>query len=657
MPVQPQDLPPVNLDNVRISRKLAGAFALIVAVIVALGVVVFIQVRELEKAKETVALVESVTAKTAQLKRSVDQQESRTRAYLLTAKPAHLERIEAHKVMFREIAADLKADTAHIPGSPARVDALTDAVTAFQAAVLDPEIRLASRPETRPEALALTESEIPTQMMAPINAAFDTITEAQSARKEKALKTQADAFRATKIALGVGILAALTLSILFGLGLAKMIATPIAAMTAAMRRLAGGDKTIVVPAVGRKDEVGEMADALLAFKEAAIANERLEVEAAAARQAADEERARAEAEKARVAEEDRVAVTALGQGLQAMASGDLTHRMTAQVAARSEQLKTDFNTAIAQLEQAVAVVVDNVAAIRSGAGEISQASDDLSRRTEQQAASLEETAAALDEITATVNKTADGARQASSVVQSARGDAEKSGVIVRDAVQAMNAIEQSSAEIGNIIGVIDEIAFQTNLLALNAGVEAARAGDAGRGFAVVASEVRALAQRSAEAAKEIKTLISASGQQVGAGVSLVGQTGEALQRIVSRVAEIDGLVSEISASAQEQATGLQQVNTAVNQMDQVTQQNAAMVEESTAASHSLSQEADTLAASVSRFRTGHASAPAAARKPAAPAPAARSPQPVAQTVAALRGQGGAARKPALAVVTDGWEEF
>ena len=462
------------------------------------------------------------------------------------------------------------------------------------------------------------------------------------------------------VARGALTLGGMALAVALAMGVAgwrlgRSVAGPVVALADRMKRLADGDKTTAIPGLARHDEIGRMAGALEVFRDAAIANERLEVDATLARQDAEEERARGEAEKARIAEEDHVAVTALGQGLQAMASGDLTHRMTAQVAARSEQLKTDFNTAIAQLEQAVAVVVDNVAAIRSGAGEISQASDDLSRRTEQQAASLEETAAALDQITATVNKTADGARQASGVVQQARGDAEKSGVVVRDAVQAMNAIEQSSAEIDNIIGVIDEIAFQTNLLALNAGVEAARAGDAGRGFAVVASEVRALAQRSAEAAKEIKTLISASSQQVGAGVNLVGQTGEALQRIVSRVAEIDGLVSEISASAQEQATGLQQVNTAVNQMDQVTQQNAAMVEESTAASHSLSQEADTLAASVARFRTGHAAASDAARKPTAPASVTR-PQPAAQTVAALRGQGGAARKPALAVVTDGWEE-
>ncbi|HST92598.1 MAG TPA: methyl-accepting chemotaxis protein, partial [Brevundimonas sp.] len=253
-----------------------------------------------------------------------------------------------------------------------------------------------------------------------------------------------------------------------------------------------------------------------------------------------------------------------------------------------------------------------------------------------------------DEITATENRTATASRQASETVKAAKRDAETSGIVVRDAVSAMGAIEKSAQEISQIIGVIDEIAFQTNLLALNAGVEAARAGDAGRGFAVVASEVRALAQRSAEAAKEIKVLISASTTQVNSGVSLVGQTGDALDRIVGRVAEIDGLVSEIAASAQEQATGLQQVNTAVNQMDQVTQQNAAMVEESTAASHALSQEAETLAASVSRFEIGAVARPARA----APA-AAHRPVAVLKTV----GRGGAALKPAFVGSEEGWEEF
>ncbi len=343
-------------------------------------------------------------------------------------------------------------------------------------------------------------------------------------------------------------------------------------------------------------------------------------------------------------------VEALADGLGALSQGDLTHELTEPFPDDYVKLQTDFNAAVIRLREAMAVVATNVSAIRSGSGEISQAADDLSRRTEQQAASLEETAAALDQITATVNKTASGARQASSVVQAARGDAETSGHVVRDAVSAMSAIESSAREISQIIGVIDEIAFQTNLLALNAGVEAARAGDAGRGFAVVASEVRALAQRSAEAAKEIKTLISASTTQVASGVQLVGQTGEALQRIVGRVAEIDSLVSEIAASAQEQATGLQQVNTAVNQMDQVTQQNAAMVEESTAASHSLSQEAEALQASVARFKIGQTAAATAPRATASQS---------SHTVTALKtvGRGGAALKVAPVAAEDGWEEF
>ena len=238
----------------------------------------------------------------------------------------------------------------------------------------------------------------------------------------------------------------------------------------------------------------------------------------------------------------------------------------------------------------------------SATGEISTAADDLSRRTEQQASSLEETAAALEQITATVKKTAEGAKHARDVVSTAKVDADKSGEVVREAMAAMTGIDKSSKQISQIIGVIDEIAFQTNLLALNAGVEAARAGDAGRGFAVVASEVRALAQRSAEAAKEIKGLISTSTAQVDQGVLLVTQTGEALERIVAQVVEINGIITDIAASAQEQATGLQQVNTAVNEMDQVTQKNAAMVEETTAAAHALADETEELGRLVARYR-------------------------------------------------------
>ncbi len=299
------------------------------------------------------------------------------------------------------------------------------------------------------------------------------------------------------------------------------------------------------------------------------------------------------------------------------------------------------------------VVASNTSAIRSGSTEISTAADDLSRRTEQQAASLEETAAALDEITTTVRKTSEGAKHARAVVAAAKSGAENSGEIMRKAVKAMTAIETSAREISQIIGVIDEIAFQTNLLALNAGVEAARAGEAGRGFAVVASEVRALAQRSAEAAKEIKALIQASGRQVAAGVDLVGRVGQVLGRIADQVGDINTVVRDIAASAKEQAAGLAEVNTAINQMDQVTQQNAAMVEQSTAASHSLSQETEDLARIVATFQVGQSSGVHAGRRPAP------KPRPASAPVSAMKtvGRGGAAVKPDTSALDESWTEF
>ena len=363
-------------------------------------------------------------------------------------------------------------------------------------------------------------------------------------------------------------------------------------------------------------------------------------------------------EARRKADADNSVVEILAESLQRLSKGDLTARISVEMEGRYAQIKQDFNVAIDSLRETIASITQSANGLQGGSDEISSAADDLSRRTEQQAASLEETAAALDEITATVRRSADGAKQATQTASGAKVEAARSGAVVAEAVAAMGEIEKSSGQITQIIGVIDEIAFQTNLLALNAGVEAARAGEAGRGFAVVAQEVRALAQRSADAAKEIKTLIANSTAQVERGVRLVGETGAALTGIVGKVGEIDVLISEIAQSSQEQATGLNQVNAAVNQMDQVTQQNAAMVEETTAAAANLKTEARDLAQLVAHFETGGGSARRVAPAQShAPAPRASNPAltQARSRIAGFARPGGGQASAASAATA--WEEF
>ena len=498
-----------------------------------------------------------------------------------------------------------------------------------------------------------------TRLLAGISADFDTMVAdtvqmtdgviAENARRSDALKARStEAF----FALLAGGLLAIAVAAGFTYWLStRKVSFPLGRLSESMRRLARGELATEVPGQDQRDEIGAMAQAVAVFKQAAIDKVAVEREAEAARLQTEAERRRGEEAKALAARQLADVVDGIGRGLDQLASGALTFRLSQSFADEYEKLRTDFNGAMARLAETLVHVASNTSAIRSGTGEISTAADDLSRRTEQQAASLEETAAALDEITATVRKTSQSAIRARDVVGTAKSGAEQSGAVVRQAVDAMTAIERSSSEIGQIIGVIDEIAFQTNLLALNAGVEAARAGDAGRGFAVVASEVRALAQRSADAAKEIKALITTSRDQVEQGVTLVGDTGRALERILGEVAELATIVTEIAASAQEQAAGLDQINTAINQMDQVTQQNAAMVEESTAASHALSRETEELSSLVGRFQLGDRQgvAPVLAARPAASRPVLQLRTP---------GRGGAARREAPAA-TEGadWQEF
>jgi len=570
--------------------------------------------------------------------------------------PAAGPRITALIAEFDTLGKDMKALEARLPASERpKIDALVKALAECRSAV-DTVSGMVDVDAGMAMSFAGSFEDQYVKMAVQLQKVVD---DAKARATEKADKHKAEATAATSITIIVSLITLGTVGALAFLTVMN-VRKSIADIAGATERLSNGDNSIDLDKMHRLDELGAIVRSLRVFRDNQLNLEQMRAEQErSAAMTADERRAK-EAAAAAIAREAALVVTSLAEGLEKLALGDLTFRVTADFPGDYRKLKDDFNGAMASLQETMKVIATSTSGLSTGADEIAYASDDLSRRTEQQAASLEETAAALDELTATVRRTAAGARQASDVVSTTRGEATHSGQVVHQAVSAMGQIESSSKQISQIIGVIDEIAFQTNLLALNAGVEAARAGEAGRGFAVVAQEVRALAQRSAEAAKEIKTLISSSTQQVSQGVSLVGQTGEALQRIVLKVGEIDALVTEIAASAAEQATGLNEVNTAVNQMDQVTQQNAAMVEQSTAATHSLKGETGELVRLMARFRVTDGQA--GFSRPAAADPAQHAParNPVAEQRAKLGAfarpsRGGAAT--AAAPASDTWEEF
>ncbi|WP_338811540.1 methyl-accepting chemotaxis protein (plasmid) [Agrobacterium leguminum] len=385
------------------------------------------------------------------------------------------------------------------------------------------------------------------------------------------------------------------LAIIAGVLTARSIIGPLSKLQQSLHDMAEGSLEGNHRLEARRDEIGALARAVAALRETMSRKADREAEAEAGRAQAEKERLQAEAsERSVLAARTEEAVQELADALHSLATGDLTRQINIPFIPSLDKLRVDFNSSVEKLRAVMQKIAQNTGAIAAGAQQIRSASDDLSKRTEQQAASVEETAAALEEITTTVSDTSNRAQEAGQLVRKTKGGAERSGTVVRDAVEAMSKIEASASEIGSIIDVIDEIAFQTNLLALNAGVEAARAGEAGKGFAVVAQEVRELAQRSAKAAKEIAALINASNQHVKSGVELVRETGKSLKEIVAQVQQVDGNVGAIVVASREQATGLREINAAVNTMDQGTQQNAAMVEETTAAAHSLAREAEIL---------------------------------------------------------------
>ncbi|KVK58306.1 methyl-accepting chemotaxis protein [Agrobacterium sp. TS45] len=404
----------------------------------------------------------------------------------------------------------------------------------------------------------------------------------------------------------VATLAVLAIMTLIGIFVSANLTKPLTGLAGLMERLNGGENNIEIKAVSRGDEIGTMARALESFRQGILDKQRMEAESHRKSEELDEERAQREMEKARSAKELEEAVDALATGLANLAAGRLDLRIDKSFVPSLDHLRIDFNNSMAGLEATISNIGESANAIRSGSGELKSASEDLSRRTERQAAALEEAAAALGDMTQAVNLSLSRCNVAVEATAGTMQDAHKSTAVVKEAIVAMERIETSSAKIRQIIDVIDQIAFQTNLLALNAGVEAARAGEAGKGFAVVAQEVRELAQKSAAAARDITTLIATSAGDVESGVALVLKTGESLEQIQKRIQSVNDQIGEIATASREQSGRLSEINASVNELDHVTQQNAAMVEETTAAAFSLSSEADGLTEQVGQFSVGGA---------------------------------------------------
>ena len=591
------------LKNISVTAKGFAAFA--VLAVIAIGASGFIYARaitatELVEHSQTMG---QLLNETAELADQVNQSNLALKNFLLTG---NRDFVKTYQTINGEIDTQIASLEAlyseHASDALPTLSEATAVIADWRASVVDQQVKLMRDPMTVDLARALELTGAGAGLLADFGNKIGTVTATVQQRADAAASDQKSALHAVEfISLAASVLVAIVAA---GMGLLnfQLVSRPLGRLADVTARLANGELDVTIDE-GGKDEIGKMAESMQVFREAAIANQRLQAEAEDSRKQAEADRiATQERAEADAAERLRVATSGLAAGLKRLASGDLSFQLEEAFAPDFEALRHDFNQSIRQLSTTMGSITDSVSMIETGTREIATSTDDLSKRTERQAAALEETAAAVEEITSNVVNSTKRTEEARGVAAQANSSATQSSEIVGHAEEAMRRIEESSKQIANIIVVIDEIAFQTNLLALNAGVEAARAGEAGRGFAVVAQEVRELAGRSANAAKEIKELISNSSTQVSSGVDLVRKASEALRTIGGFITEINTHMDAIAISAKEQSTGLSEVNQAVNSMDQTTQQNAAMVEQSNAASSELAMEAGKLRELISHFR-------------------------------------------------------